>query len=220
MMRHKFEIRNSKEEIRNSKFKAGSGYRSHSSLFRNSDFGFRISPSSPSGFTLIELLVAGTVTLLVAGSACVLMTKMLRASQIQADALVKQRTLHLWEDQFKQDGRLAQAAQIKAAIPETPRVEFQQPSRSVTYQVIPGGLERQVNGELAGRWECGAGTWEFSLLEGDHLLRAEFRRAEELSLSSNGRLPQGSPELPQSTRVRVDVALAVKPVQAPAPEDK
>jgi len=172
------------------------------------------------GFTLIELLAVMTLTLLVAGSACVLIAKMLRASQTQADALVRQRTLHLWEAQFKQDGRRAQAAKTEAATPETQRVEFQQASQTVTYQVISGGLERSVNGELGGRWECGAGSWEFSLLEGGHLVRAEFRRAEELSLSNNGQSPKGSPDQPQWTRVRVDVALGVKPVDAAAPEDK
>ena len=158
-----------------------------------------------SGWTLIELLVVTSLTLLIAGSATVLMSKMLRASHVQADTLVRQRTLHLWECQFRQDGRLAQSAQVIAEPPDKVSVEFQLPSGPVTYQVIPGGLERRVHGELGGRWECGSGEWAFTLLEGDRIVRAELRRAEEPSLSS--KQPQGAPAVPKWTRTRVDVAL-------------
>ena len=178
------------------------------------------SAAHPTGWSLIELLVVGTLTVMVAGSACLLIAKMLRASQVQADALVRQRTLHLWEAQFKQDGRLAQSAKIEAATPETLRVVFQQTSGPVTYQVIPGGLERLVHGELGGRWECGAGSWEFSWQDGDRVVRAEYRQAEDLSLSSHQQLPKGSPEQPQWTRTRVDVALATKSLDAATRGDK
>ena len=59
MKRSKFEIRNSKLEAENCR-------RSHSSPFRISNFGFRISSPPRSAFTLIELLVVVTLTLLVA----------------------------------------------------------------------------------------------------------------------------------------------------------
>ncbi len=158
-----------------------------------------------SGWTLIELLVVTTLTLVIAGSATVLMSKMLRASHVQAETLVRQRTLHLWENQFRQDGRLAQSATVMAEPPEKASVVFQQTTGLVTYQVIPGGLERRVGGELGGRWECGTGEWAFTLLEGDRIVRAEHRRAEEASLSS--KQLQGAPAVPQWTRTRVDVAL-------------
>lgn len=157
------------------------------------------------GWTLIELLVVTSLTLVIAGAASVLMSKMLRASHVQADTLVRQRTLHRWESQFREDGRLAQTATVVAEPPEKVSVEFQQPGGPVTYQAIPGGLERRVRGELGGRWECSCGEWSFTLLEGDRIVRAEFRRAEEMSLSSQ--LPQGAPAVPQWTRMRVDVAL-------------
>ena len=133
------------------------------------------------------------------------MSKMLRASHVQADTLVRQRTLHRWENQFRQDGRLAQSAQVIAEPPEKIGVTFQQATGPVTYQVIPGGLERRVDGELGGRWECGTGEWAFTRLEGSRIVRAEHRRAEELSLSS--KQPRGAPAVPQWTRNRVDVAL-------------
>jgi type II secretory pathway component PulJ len=174
---------------------------------RRPQTGSRI-PLRP-GWTLIELLVVTSLTLLIAGSATVLMSKMMRASHVQASTLVRQRTLHLWETQFRQDGRLAQSAQVIAAPPDQIRVEFQQPGGSVTYQVISGSLERRVNGELGGRWECGSGEWSFTLLEGDRIVRAELRLAEDLSLS--GKLPQRSPPVPQWTRMRVDVAIGSKP---------
>ncbi len=158
-----------------------------------------------SGWTLIELLVVTSLTLVIAGSATVLMSKMLRASHVQAETLVRQRTLHLWENQFRQDGRLAQSATVIAEPPEKAGVVFQQTTGLVTYQVIPGGLERRVGGELGGRWECGTGEWAFTLLEGDRIVRAEHRRAEEPTLSS--KQPQGAPAVPQWTRNRVDVAL-------------
>lgn len=161
------------------------------------------------GWTLIELLVVVTLTLVIAGSATVLMSKMLRASHVQADTLVRQRTLHLWENQFRQDGRLAQSATVTAQPPEKVGVVFQQPGGSVAYQVIPGGLERRINGGLAGRWECGSGEWSFTLLEGDRIVRAEHRRAEEPSLSSQQ--PRGAPPVPQWTRHRVDVTLSSIP---------
>ena len=166
---------------------------------------------SRSGWTLIELLVVTSLTLVIAGSATVLMSKMLRANHVQADALVRQRTLHLWESQFRQDGRLAQSAKVVTEPPDKISVEFQQPGGPVTYQVISGGLERRVQGELGGRWECGSGEWSFSLFEGDRIVRAELRRAEELSLSSQ--LPQGAPAVPQWTRMRVDVALGSTPTE-------
>ncbi len=164
-----------------------------------------------SGWTLIELLVVTSTTLLIAGSACVLMAKMLRASHVQAHTLVRQRTLHLWEAQFRQDARAAQSAIVIAEPPEQTQVVFQQSGGPVSYHVIPGGLERRVHGELGGRWECGLGEWTWTLLEGDRIVRAELRRAEELSLTSDGVLPQGSPAVPQWTRTRVDVALGSNP---------
>lgn len=163
---------------------------------------------SRSGYTLIELLIVVSMTLLIAGSACVLISKMLKASHVQASTLVQQRTLHLWEQQFRQDGRLSVSAVVVAEPPDKVRIEFQHPSGPVTYQVIPGGLERRVNNELGGRWNSGSGSWAFTLLEGDRIVRAEHRRAEPLSLSSTGQLPKGSPELPQWSRIRVDVALS------------
>ncbi len=162
-------------------------------------------PRSRSGWTLIELLVVTSLTLVIAGSATVLMSKMLRASHVQAETLVRQRTLHLCENQFRQDGRLAQSATVIAEPPEKVGVVFQQATGLVTYQVIPGGLERRVDGELGGRWECGTGEWAFALLNDDRIVRAEHRRAEEPSLSS--KQPQGAPAVPQWTRNRVDVAL-------------
>ena len=163
---------------------------------------------SRTGYTLMEMMVVVSMTLLIAGSACMLISKMLKASHVQASTLVQQRTLHLWEDQFRQDGRLSRMAVVVADPPDQVRVEFQHPSGPVTYQVIPGGLERRVQGELGGRWESGSGSWVFSLLEGDRIVRAEHHRAEPLSLSSSGELPKGSPELPQWSRIRVDVALS------------
>ena len=164
-------------------------------------------PSRP-GYTLIELLIVVSTTLLIAGSACVLISKMLKASHMQASTLVQQRTLHLWEDQFRQDGRLAVSAVVVTEPPDKVRVEFQHPGGPGTYQVIPEGLERRINGELGGRWDSGSGSWAFRLLEGDRVVRAEHCRAEPLSLSSSGELPKGSPELPQWSRIRVDVALS------------
>ncbi len=149
-----------------------------------------------SGWTLIELLVVTSLTLLIAGSATVLMSKMLRASHVQADTLVRQRTLHLWECQFRQDGRLAQSAKVIAEPPDKVSVEFQLPSGPVTYQVIPGGLERRVQGELGGRWECGSGEWSFMLLEGTASSARNFavqrsRRSPASSRRGHRRCPSG-----------------------------
>ena len=192
-------------EIRSTKFETEVCQPRHPLGLRISDFGFEISPSPRSGWTFIELLVVMSLTLVIAGSATVLISKMLRSSQVQADTLVRQRTLHLWESQFRQDGRLAQSATVVAEPPEKVGVVFQQPGGPVTYHIIPGGLERRVNGELGGRWECGSGEWSFTLLDSDRIVRAEHRRAEEPSLSS--KQPQGAPAVPQWTRNRVDVAL-------------
>ena len=198
-----------KSEIRSTKFETRTSGGAHPLRIRVSNFGFRVSPPSRPGWTLIELLVVTSLTLVVAGSATVLMSKMMRAGHVQAETLVRQRTLHLWENQFRQDGRLAQSAQVIAEPPSKIGVVFQQVSGPVTYQVIPGGLERRVDGVLGGRWECGTGEWAFTLLEGDRIVRAEHRRAEEPSLSS--KQPQGAPAVPQWTRNRVDVALGPNP---------
>ena len=187
-------------EIRSTNFETRSSGAAHPLRVRISNFEFRVSSSPRPGFSLIELLAVTTMTLVIAGSACMLMSKMMRASHVQAESLVRQRTLHLWETQFRQDGRLAQSAQVVAEPSDKIGVEFQHPGGSVTYQVISGGLERRVQGELGGRWECSSGEWSFTLLEGDRIVRAE-----ELSLSSQ--LPQGAPAVPQWTRTRVDVAL-------------
>ena len=160
------------------------------------------------------------MTLLIAGSACVLIAKMLRASHVQADALVRERTLHLWENQFRQDGRQSQSAQVVAGAADMRSIEFQQGDARVTYRVIPSGLERSVNGELGGRWECGAGEWTFGLLEEGQIVRAEFRQAEALSLLSNGPLPKGAPDRPLWTHAKVDVALAAKPADSKPEGDK
>ena len=173
-----------------------------------------------SGYTLIELLLVTSMTLLIAGSACVLISKMLRASQVQATTLVRQRTLHLWESQFKQDGRLSRSAQIVDQPVENRSVTFQQLNRLVTYQVIAAGLERRVNGELGGRWECGRGEWEFSLIDGNRIVRAEFRQAEALSLSSSSPRDTATSNQPLWSRSCVDVALSSKPVAAKSAGDK
>ncbi len=180
---------------------------------------FEIAPSQSrrSGFTLIELLAVVTMTLVIAGSACVLISKMLKASHVQADTLVQQRTLHLWESQFRQDGRQAQSAQLVAGPAENRSITFQHATRWVTYQVIPAGVERRVNGELGGRWESGTGEWEFTVIEGGRLVRAEFRQLESISLSKSVPLPPGTPPPPQWPRTRVEVALGSQPAP-PMPE--
>lgn len=168
---------------------------------------FRIVPSARRGWMLIELLIALTIVGIAAGTACFLISKMIRISQIQADGLVRDRTLHLWTEQFRLDSRSAQTARIIRE-GSTTQIQFQQPSGAVTYLPISTGLERRVNNQLAGRWECG-GEWSFSLIADGKVAHAEQSRPEELSASE--KLPNGSRALPRHLQLRVEAAIGRAP---------
>ena len=161
------------------------------------------------GISLIELIVLVSLMAVVAGTSCVLIASMIQTNRNQGDTLVRRRTMHLWQTQFQQDGRLAQSARIDAATPETRRIEFQLPEGvAVSYQANADGLERQVNGKLAGRWECGRGTWEFSLLEKDRIARAEFHRFITPPIQADRTMTVDSSHSTPGVETCVDVALA------------
>lgn len=159
------------------------------------------------GWSLIELLTVVTLIAVLSSSACVLIAKMLQTNQYQTEALIRQRALHLWQASFQQDGRQAQSARIEAATPETRRIEFQHPAGTVTYQVIPDGLERLVNGKPGGRWEFGRGLWEFTLLDQDRIVRAEFWRSIDLSGGFTGSSRSNSSQGVRKSPTCVEVAL-------------
>lgn len=163
------------------------------------------------GTSLIELMVLISLLAVVAGSSCVLIARMMQSNRHQADTLVQRRTMHLWQSQFQQDGRDAQAAHLNNASPISPGIEFQLPEgRVIAYQVGEQGLERHVDGKLTARWACGPGTWSFSIPENARIARAEFHPSSPQSLqgsdsqSSNQTHPPHGADLP----IRVDVALA------------
>lgn len=161
------------------------------------------------GTSLIELMVVVSVLSVVAGSSCVLIANMIQTNRNQSGTLIRRRAMHLWQTHFLQDGRLAQSARIDSGTPEAHRVEFQLPEgKTVSYQVIADGLERHVDGKLAGRWETGRGTWEFSLREKERIARAEFHRPVASPLQVTGTMPGDPSRSTPGVDTCVDVALA------------
>jgi type II secretory pathway pseudopilin PulG len=158
------------------------------------------------GWMLIELVAMLTIVGIAATMSTYLIVKMLRASQVQADALVRDRTLHLWADQFRLDGRMAEAARMVGKDP-APAIQFQQADTVVTYSSVPTGLERRVNDQLAGRWAT-RGRWSFTLTDGQ-MARAELVGPTELSTTEG--LARGQRELPGSIQIRIDAAIGRRP---------
>lgn len=158
------------------------------------------------GWMLVELLIVLALVAITGGTAVFLIARMLRTSQVQADALVHERMLHEWEIQFRQDSRSATTAR---AIPgPDAAIQFQQGDSRVTYQSVSTGIERKVNDQLAGRWLT-RGEWEFSLHESATIVRAELTRAHELS--SSERLTKGHKELPRHRLLRVEAVIGRTP---------
>lgn len=158
------------------------------------------------GWMLIELLITLTLIGIAGGTAVFLIARMLRMSQVQADALVHDRTLHEWENQFRQDSRSASTAR---AIPgPDAAIQFQQGDTRVTYHSVSAGIERRVNDQLAGRWLT-RGEWEFSLHESSTIARAELTRAYELS--SSEQLTKEQKALPRHRLLRVEAVIGRTP---------
>lgn len=157
------------------------------------------------GWMLVELIITLMIIAIAGGTASYLIVRMLRSSQVQADALVRERTLHGWEDQFRQDSRAASSAQL---VPEKSSIQFHQGDENITYLSSIGGLERRVNDQLAGRWQT-RGEWTFTLHENARIVRAELASAPELS--SAEKLPQGQRAVPNPRLLRVDTAVGRGP---------
>jgi len=158
------------------------------------------------GWMLVELLITLTLIAIAGGTAVFLIARMLRTSQVQADALVQDRTLHEWEDQFRQDSRSAKTARVLTGA--TPSIQFQQGETRVTYLSVTAGIERRVNDQLAGRWQT-RGEWQYTLDESAGIVRAELHRSYELS--SSEQLTKGQKELPRHRLLRVEAAIGRTP---------
>ncbi len=139
------------------------------------------------GWMLVELIVVLSMTALLGGSAIMLIAKLLGAQTRMASSVVEHRTLSQLEQRLREDGRRSDRIELeREAGTPTWTLRFVTSEAGPVYTFSETRVERQIAGQLAGRWGDFTGRWEATLGTDGRWVRLDLLGQDAIS----GETPQ------------------------------